>query len=158
MSESAAQTEALGRVWGEVARPGSLFLLRGDLGAGKTTLVRGLGRGLGIENRVKSPSFAIHLAYPGRLTLHHLDLYRIHQPRDLQELGLEDVMGRDGVCVVEWCERLGPETPEWGVLIRFEDLEPETRRLTVSGDQVMIQELARAAGIQTVETGTPENP
>ena len=155
MSESPDQTEALGRAWGEVARPGSVFLLQGDLGAGKTTLVRGLGRGLGIENGIKSPSFAIHLSYPGRLTLHHLDLYRIQVPRDLEELGLEDVMGRDGVCVVEWSERLGPETPEWGVRIRFESLKPETRRLTISGEQGLIRELAQAGGIQTMESGVP---
>jgi tRNA threonylcarbamoyladenosine biosynthesis protein TsaE len=117
----------------------------GELGSGKTTLVRGLARGLGVRHGVKSPSFAIHLEYQGRLTLHHLDLYRLSNPRDLDELGLEDLFGREGVSVVEWGERLG-EFPPWAVCVAIEDLGPTSRRLAFRGNREAIERLAEAAG------------
>jgi len=144
-TDSPEATEAVGEAFGTVLVPGDLVLLEGDLGAGKTTLVRGLARGLGIKAGVKSPTFAIHLTYPGRLTLHHLDLYRIRGPEDLEELGLEDCFGREGVAVVEWAERLGPHPPPWAVRLRFEEPGPTSRILTLTGPSEVVTRL-RAAG------------
>jgi tRNA threonylcarbamoyladenosine biosynthesis protein TsaE len=132
-TDSPQATEALGERWGAVAEAGDLLLLCGDLGAGKTTLVRGFARGLGVAVMVKSPTFAIHLGYPGRLPLHHLDLYRVHDPDDLEELGLGDIFGRGGVCLVEWGERLGESTPDWGIRVEIDELEGDQRRFTLSG-------------------------
>ena len=145
---SPGETEALGEAWGRTLEDGDVLLLSGELGSGKTTLVRGLARGLDVDHGVKSPSFALHLEYPGRLLLHHLDLYRIGDPRDLDELGLEDVFGRAGVCVVEWGERLGDAAPGWAVRIAIEDLAAESRRIGVVGLVETVERLAAAAGLK----------
>lgn len=86
---------------------GEVVLLAGELGAGKTTFVRGLARGVGADpDEVASPSFVLLTAYPGRLTLHHADLYRLRGDGDERELGLEELPGPAGVLAVEWAERL----------------------------------------------------
>jgi tRNA threonylcarbamoyladenosine biosynthesis protein TsaE len=118
--------------------------LTGELGTGKTTLVRGVARGLGVAHGVKSPTFAILLTYPGRLTLHHLDLYRVGDPRDLDELGLDDLFGREGVTVVEWGERLGEAAPPWAVRVVLTDPAPTRRRLEVRGPRDRVERLAAA--------------
>ena len=102
-------TEALGEELGRAARGGELIGLVGDLGAGKTCLVRGLARGLGIDpERVHSPSFIIVTEYPGgRLPLAHVDLYRLAAVSDEEPL-LREVLSGDGVAVVEWFDRLAP--------------------------------------------------
>src|SRR3989442_15898879 len=102
------ETEALGEALGRAAGGGELIGLVGELGAGKTCLVRGLARGLGIDpERVHSPSFTIVTEYPGgRLPLAHVDLYRLDAPRD-QAPFLRDVLYGEGVAAVEWFDRLG---------------------------------------------------
>ena len=88
-------------------RGGEVVLLSGELGAGKTAFVRGLARGLGASpDEVASPTFVLLTSYPGRLTLHHADLYRLRGDGDERELGLEDLPGPGGVLAVEWAERL----------------------------------------------------
>lgn len=140
---SPGETERLGLVWGAVLEPGDVIVLTGDLGTGKTTLVRGLAAGLGVDRGVKSPTFALHLTYAGRVPLHHLDLYRVTEPRDLDELGLDDVLGRDGVTVLEWGERLDPE-PDW-VRVRIRQTGPESREWEVTGPPLKLAALKRAA-------------
>ncbi|MDT8448885.1 MAG: tRNA (adenosine(37)-N6)-threonylcarbamoyltransferase complex ATPase subunit type 1 TsaE [Wenzhouxiangellaceae bacterium] len=99
---------ALGaRLAGELAG-GQVWTLSGDLGAGKTTLVRGMLRGLGFEGRVKSPSYGLVESYRiGDLEIHHLDLFRLGHPEELDFIGLEDLVGPDSVLLIEWPER-GP--------------------------------------------------
>jgi len=93
-------------------RGGEVVLLSGELGAGKTVFVRGLARGLGADpGEVSSPTFVLLTSYPGRLTLHHADLYRLRGDGDDAELGLEELPGSDGVLAIEWAERLGE--PRW---------------------------------------------
>jgi tRNA threonylcarbamoyladenosine biosynthesis protein TsaE len=145
LTDGPEATEVLGEAWGRVILPGTVLLLEGDLGAGKTTLVRGLARGLGIDRGVKSPTFAIHLVHAGRLTLHHLDLYRIQDPGDLVELGLGEAFESEGISVVEWGDRLGDQAPPDAVSIRFEEPGPERRRLRVSGPAERVAPLAAAA-------------
>jgi tRNA threonylcarbamoyladenosine biosynthesis protein TsaE len=87
---------------------GEVVLLYGELGAGKTTFVRGLARGVGADpDEVASPTFVLLTSYPGRLTLHHADLYRLRGDGDEAEIGLEELPGPTGVLAVEWPERLG---------------------------------------------------
>jgi tRNA threonylcarbamoyladenosine biosynthesis protein TsaE len=106
---SAEETEALGEVLGRTAAGGELLGLVGDLGAGKTCVVRGLARGLGIDSTaVHSPTFTIATDYGGgRLVLTHVDLYRLERPRD-DELFFRDVLYGEGVAAVEWFDRLLP--------------------------------------------------
>jgi tRNA threonylcarbamoyladenosine biosynthesis protein TsaE len=117
ISHSAAETQALGEQWGRNAIPGLVIALSGDLGAGKTQLVKGIARGLGISARVQSPTFTLVNVYEGgRLKLFHLDLYRLDTPQQIAGAGLDDYLETpDGVTVVEWAEHwLGGRGPSHG--------------------------------------------
>jgi tRNA threonylcarbamoyladenosine biosynthesis protein TsaE len=107
ISHSPQETLALGEAWGRAARRGDVFALSGDLGAGKTQLVKGIARGLGTGARVHSPTFTLLNQYDGgRLALFHLDLYRLESPQQVAGAGLEPYLANpDGVSVVEWAER-----------------------------------------------------
>jgi tRNA threonylcarbamoyladenosine biosynthesis protein TsaE len=106
-TRSPEETEALGERLGASLRGGEVVLLSGELGAGKTAFVRGLARGVGADPaEVASPTFVLLTSYPGRLTLHHADLYRLAGRGDDHELGLEELPGPRGVLAVEWAERL----------------------------------------------------
>jgi tRNA threonylcarbamoyladenosine biosynthesis protein TsaE len=130
------ETEALGEALGRAARGGELIGLVGDLGAGKTCLVRGLACGLGIDpGRVHSPSFTIVTEYPGgRLSLHHVDLYRLERPRD-DELSLREVLYGEGVAAVEWFDRLLPAAGDEVLVItlRYAGRDARTIRLEARG-------------------------
>ncbi len=109
-----------------------MVLLSGELGAGKTTFVRGLARGVGADpEEVASPTFVLLTRYPGRLVLHHADLYRLRGTGDEQELGLEELPGADGVLAVEWSERL-PFLP-WAraVQVTLEHAGGDARRVRI---------------------------
>ena len=104
-SNSVAETEELGAQLAARLRPGDVVAYTGDLGAGKTAFTRGIARGLGIPERVTSPTFTIVNEYEGgRLPLFHFDLYRLGDPEELFDIGWEDYLARGGVCAVEWSE------------------------------------------------------
>src|SRR5690242_19343281 len=106
ISHSPADTEALGEAWGRTAQSGLVIGLNGDLGVGKTQLVKGLARGLGITARVHSPTFTLVNVYAGgRLPLFHLDLYRLETPEQIIGAGLEEYLHPAGVAVIEWADR-----------------------------------------------------
>jgi tRNA threonylcarbamoyladenosine biosynthesis protein TsaE len=106
ISHSPADTAALGEKWGRAAQSGLVIGLSGDLGAGKTQFVKGLARGLGIVARVQSPTYVLVNIYNGgRLTLFHLDLYRLDTPEQVAAAGLEEYLQPAGVTVIEWAER-----------------------------------------------------
>lgn len=113
ISKSVAETEAVGEWIGRRAEAGQVIGLSGDLGAGKTALVRGLARGLGCTRRAHSPTFALLNEYGGgRCRLFHLDLYRLQSSDEIREAGLEEYLARpDGVSVVEWIERWTETVP-----------------------------------------------
>ena len=107
ISHSSEETERLGETWGRAALPGLVLGLSGELGAGKTQLVKGLARGLDITERVHSPTFALINIYGGgRLPLYHLDLYRLETREQVAAAGLEEYLQTGGVTVIEWAERL----------------------------------------------------
>jgi tRNA threonylcarbamoyladenosine biosynthesis protein TsaE len=107
ISHSPAETESLGEQWGREAQHGLVIALSGDLGAGKTQLVRGIARGLGVTSRVHSPTFTLVNEYGGgRLNLFHLDLYRLETPEQIHSAGIEEFLQPDGVAVIEWAVRL----------------------------------------------------
>jgi tRNA threonylcarbamoyladenosine biosynthesis protein TsaE len=121
---SAESTDALGRRIAGLLRPGDVVALFGDLGAGKTTLARGILAGLGHEDDVASPTFPIVIAYEELSPpLWHVDLYRIEHPAELEELALDDALS-DAALVIEWPERLGPSL--WAHALRL--------HLTVAGE------------------------
>jgi len=106
VSNGVAETEALGERLGAVLQPGTVLAYTGDLGAGKTACTRGLARGLGVTERVTSPTFTIVNEYEGRLPLFHFDMYRLGGEEELFDIGWEDYLARGGVCAVEWSENI----------------------------------------------------
>lgn len=137
ISHRPAETEAIGESWGRELQTGTVIGLSGDLGAGKTQLVKGLARGLGIVERVHSPTFALVNEYrSGRLPLFHLDLYRLETPRQIVDAGLEDYFQPAGVSVIEWIERWTSDGTQPGVktgglcrMVRIEILGETERRI-----------------------------
>ena len=105
ITNSPEQTREVGACLGSQAAEGDVFLLQGQLGAGKTCLTQGIATGLAVAAYTRSPSFVIATRYQGRCTLHHIDLYRLEDPMEVWDLALDEVLGRDGVSVVEWAER-----------------------------------------------------
>jgi tRNA threonylcarbamoyladenosine biosynthesis protein TsaE len=131
VTRSDAETEAEGRALGERVDAGARVHLHGDLGAGKTVFVRGLAEGLGADpDDVHSPTFTLMQEYHGRVTLYHVDLYRI-APAEVPDLGLEP-LAADGVLAVEWAERL-PASDPGAVRVEIEDLGDHERRITITG-------------------------
>jgi tRNA threonylcarbamoyladenosine biosynthesis protein TsaE len=137
ISESAAETSAVGKALAGCLRNGDVVLLHGDLGAGKTTLAKGIASALGIEDIVSSPSFSLVNEYDTGLDsavtrLYHLDLYRLRGEDDLASIGFDDFMAPiDGVTIVEWPERAATTLPERFLLIEFETTRPSSRRLRI---------------------------
>jgi tRNA threonylcarbamoyladenosine biosynthesis protein TsaE len=129
VTRSADETEAVGEELAATLRPGDLVLLSGELGAGKTTFVRGLARGLGSRAGVQSPTFQLVRVYPGRIQLGHVDLYRLDPGSGIAELGLEDLL-EQGVVVVEWGERLQPPPPG-AISVGFASPSPEERVISL---------------------------
>jgi tRNA threonylcarbamoyladenosine biosynthesis protein TsaE len=116
-SRSAEETRRLGRLLGEELGPGDFVGLQGPLGAGKTCLVQGIARGLGVapEVPVTSPTFVLVGEYPGRLPLRHADFYRVESKRRLEDAGFDDLLDGRGVVVVEWPERFPEVLPKEGL-------------------------------------------
>jgi len=128
----AEETESAGAALAAVLRPGDVVALYGDLGAGKTTLARGMLRGLGFEEDVPSPTFPIVIPYDApdvALPIWHVDLYRIDDPDDLVELGLDDALD-GGALLIEWPERMGADLWPQALRLRIERDGDDRRRLT----------------------------
>ena len=128
ISHSPEQTQKFGIRIGELALPGDIFLLVGSLGAGKTCLAQGIAWGLGIKEYALSPSFVIIRELHGRLPLYHIDLYRLDHIEEIAELGLDDYLYGNGVCVVEWAEKGLSILPMEHLLIEISYLSDIERR------------------------------
>lgn len=123
------QTIALGEKIGKLLQAGDVLVLDGDLGAGKTTFTKGIGKGLGITDLIKSPTFTIIREYhDGRLPLYHMDAYRLENG-GAEDLGLEEYFDSDGVSVVEWAEFVEDELPDDFLAIHFKRTDTEGTRI-----------------------------
>ena len=139
ISHSQEQTRRLGWRLGQHAHPGDLLLLSGTFGAGKTALAQGVAAGLNIAERVTSPSFALVNEYEGRamsgapIRFYHVDLYRLETAAEVESVGLADLLADpEGICAIEWPDRLGVETPREHLSIVLEPVSDTKRRLTLS--------------------------
>src|SRR6188508_1896326 len=124
-----SQTEAFGRRLGALLFPGAVIALVGQLGAGKTHLTRAIAEGLGVQNpaAVNSPTFVLIQEYPARLPIYHFDAYRLSGPREFAELGADEYFRGDGVCVVEWADKVEVVLPADHLRIEIEIVD-ENRR------------------------------
>ena len=133
----AKDTYELGEKIGQMAKPGMMISLTGDLGVGKTVFTQGLAKGLGIEEPVNSPTFTIVQVYEeGRLPLYHFDVYRIGDIEEMDEIGYEDYFYGEGVCLIEWADLIREILPEQMCRVTIEkDLEKgfDYRKITLEG-------------------------
>jgi tRNA threonylcarbamoyladenosine biosynthesis protein TsaE len=131
-THSQDETADVGRQLASSLQPGSVLLLIGDLGAGKTALVRGLAEGLGVQPEdVSSPTFTLMQEYRGgRLPLLHVDLYRLNDSREIDELGLDE-LGQDGVLAIEWAEKL-PRSVDGSIEIRIAHGDGDERQISIA--------------------------
>ena len=133
LTHSPEETELLGETLAKKLMGGEILAYRGDLGAGKTAFTRGLARGLGISDRVTSPTYTIVNEYEGgRLPLFHFDMYRLDSADDLFDIGWEDYLLRGGVCAVEWSENV-PEAMEDAITVEIRKISENDRQILIEG-------------------------
>ena len=137
-SETPDHTIRIGLEIGKQLRAGSVVALHGALGAGKTTLVKGIARSLNIEEAVTSPSFTLIAEYEGSregnpITLYHIDLYRISHPQEVEDLGMEEILDGEGICVIEWAEKASEFLPESAVRVEIVIEDKGRRQIKIRG-------------------------
>lgn len=134
ISHSPEQTRRLGARLGQLLQPGQVLCLVGELGTGKTCLVQGIGQGLGVADQITSPTFTLVNEYPGTtLNLYHVDLYRIVDVKAAHTFGLDDYLYGNGICAIEWAERVEELWPEEYLLVTLRHINDSKRGLTIRG-------------------------
>jgi tRNA threonylcarbamoyladenosine biosynthesis protein TsaE len=131
ITHNAEETQQFGVSIGKLAEPGDIFLLIGELGAGKTCLTQGIAYGLDIQEYTLSPSFVIMRELHGRLPLYHMDFYRLENIAEISDLGLDDYLFGQGVCVIEWANRGLTVLPEDHLLIKIDYLADNERNFII---------------------------
>lgn len=120
-TNSPEETFEVGRKLGQTAKPGEIYMLNGDLGVGKTVFTQGVAAGLGITEHINSPTFTIVQVYEsGRLPFYHFDVYRIGDVEEMDEIGYEDYVYGEGVCLIEWADLISEILPEHYTEVRLE--------------------------------------
>jgi tRNA threonylcarbamoyladenosine biosynthesis protein TsaE len=134
-SHHASDTAALGAQIGRLLQAGDVVCLYGDLGSGKTVLTKGLAKGLGVvrEDHVRSPSFVLIHRYEGRVPVYHADLFRLAGPADIDDIGLRELLGGEGVSIIEWADKLDASLPMKRLDITLQHAEADTRLMTLQG-------------------------
>ncbi len=133
ISTSQIQTEEYACEFAKSLVGGETILLEGDLGAGKTHFVKGIAKGLGIDDVITSPTFAIHNMYGGRLTLNHFDFYRILDPEEAEVLGLNEFFGQlDCVCAIEWGQNIADLLPNDCIIVTIHKIDENSRQITIA--------------------------
>ena len=133
-THSPEETQEVGERIGRQLRPGDVVALIGDLGVGKTCLTQGIARGAGVyqDQTVNSPSYILVNEYAGKIPVYHIDLYRLQELEDIVALGLEDYLEEDGICVIEWADRMGELLPENYIQVKITGEDEFTRTIEVS--------------------------
>lgn len=135
-SRNEAETRDIGRRIGERLKRGDVVCLYGDLGAGKTTMVKGIASALGISEReITSASFTIIAEHEAEVPLYHIDLYRL-TPEQVPDLGLHEYLGADGISVIEWADHAGEELPDDSIIVRLGHKDEDLREVEIRGMDV----------------------
>lgn len=142
------QTRHLGRICGELLTQGSVIALIGDLGTGKTVFVKGVAQGVGVidDKEITSPSFVLVNEYQGRLPVYHVDLYRLHHMREVEDLGWEELISSPGVTLIEWAEKVLTLLPKERMEVHFEWVNAVERTLILVGRGEAAQGWVRSLG------------
>jgi tRNA threonylcarbamoyladenosine biosynthesis protein TsaE len=130
---SVDETRELGETIGASVAAGTILALYGDLGSGKTSFVQGLARGLEVpgDYYITSPSYTLINEYPGRFTLFHVDLYRITNAVEIEDIGLYEILDDDAVVAIEWPDRMGKDLPSNHVRVQFEIIDDKERKISI---------------------------
>jgi len=124
----------LGKKIGAFLLPNDVIALTGTLGAGKTTLIQGIAQGVGVKDYVTSPTFIIINEYQGKIPFFHVDLYRLNNVEEIEDLGIEEYFSRGGACVIEWAEKLGVLKPQDCQTIEIEIVSDQERKICLSSE------------------------
>ncbi len=130
-THSEEETIALGKKIGDKLQEGDIIALQGTLGAGKTTITKGIALALGIDETITSPTFCLISEYEGTMPLYHMDVYRLEGSEDFINLGVEDMLYGRGVCLIEWSEKIMDELPKNTIILRLEPKEDGSRTITL---------------------------
>ena len=130
------ETILLGERIGRSLKPDDIVALSGCLGAGKTTLIQGIAKGLGVENWVTSPTFTLINEFEGKLNLYHIDLYRIENIDDAEDLAIEEYFTKGGVTVIEWAEKIDSILPEKTIRIGIKIVSENERSIDIKGIKI----------------------
>jgi tRNA threonylcarbamoyladenosine biosynthesis protein TsaE len=145
LTRSPQETMQLGKILGEWLAPGDAVALIGDLGAGKTTLAKGIACGAGVEDEgdVTSPTFVLVNEYQGRFPVYHADLYRLQEAHEVEDLGWEEFIFGNGISLMEWAEKIPGILPEDRIEIRISWLSAEERKFVITGKGAKAQNIVR---------------
>lgn len=133
ISHSVSETQSFAQSLATSLKGGEALLLVGDMGAGKTHFVKGLAKGLGVDEVITSPTFALHNVYQGRLTLNHFDFYRIEDSEEVAILGLNEFFSdKNGVAAIEWSENVADLLPKRCIIVTIDKIDDNTRRISVT--------------------------
>ncbi len=153
---SPEETQQLGLGLAQHFEGGEVLLLSGTLGAGKTCLTQGLAWGLGVQEHARSPTFVLASEYEGRLTLYHLDLYRLDDLMEIDDLGLDEYIFGQGVCVIEWAEKGRGVLPDDGLTIRIEVKGENDREFTLEAHGERYERLLDRLQSESLTASTTE--
>ena len=144
LTNSLDETIDLGRRIGKLLKPGDVIALYGDLGAGKTTLTRGIADGLGLEADIHSPTFTLIHEHPGIIPLYHVDLYRLSGEYEVEALGLDEYLYSDGVTIIEWADRTAATLPADRLDIDLKIADNDHRKLLIKADSARFETIIEA--------------
>lgn len=135
VSSTPEETVALGRKIGGRLQKGDVIAMQGTLAAGKTTLTKGIAQALGIDDTITSPTFCLISEYSGKMPLYHMDVYRLGGAEDFAALGTDDMIYGEGVCIIEWSEKIMSELPKKTIILKIEPQNDGKRLITLENWQ-----------------------
>ena len=130
-THSAAETTALGYKIGKKLKKGDIIAMQGTLAAGKTTITKGIAQALDISEEITSPTFCLISEYYGKMPLYHMDVYRLDGTEDFINLGVDDMLYGDGVCIIEWSEKIMDELPKNTIILRILPQDDNSRKIEI---------------------------
>lgn len=131
-TKTSEETIELGFKIGQKLKKGNIIAMQGTLAAGKTTITKGIAKALEITDTITSPTFCLISEYYGKMPLYHMDVYRLEGSEDFENLGTEDMLYGDGVCIIEWSEKIMDSLPKETIIINIQPQEDGSRKIQIS--------------------------